>query len=452
MRRRTSRVVLAAAALTAAAVGTASGGTTTGPAFANHVGPTYVDDAGEPSLGVSWKTGAALLQAGLTTGKATFGADGSPSWSDASGNSTSIISLDPIAATDPQTGRTWVSQLVLAGSIMEWTDDDGATWHTSTGSGVPAGADHQTVGGGPYPSEGGYGPLGSYPHAVYYCSQSVATALCARSDDGGTTFGAGVPAYTLADCNGLHGHVKVGPEGAVYLPNKRCGAGQGVAVSRDAGLTWTVAPIPGVGASNGSDPSVATADDGTVYVGLVDSKGLPRVSMSTNHGTSFSTPVPIGEDKGIANAAIPAAVAGDGDRAAVAFLGTTTEGDAQNAKFGMSPDGLSYVGAEWHLYVAFTYDKGKSWKTVDLTPKDPVQRGRICLGGTGCSGSDRNLLDFMDAALDRDGRVLVGWADGCLDACVTSALVATNTYASQGTVSRQTKGVLLRKKPGKVVG
>ena len=45
-------------------------------------------------------------------------------------------------------------------------------------------------------------------------------------------------------------------------------------------------------------------------------------------------------------------VAGDADRAAFAFLGTTTGGNYQDA--GQLP-------GVWHLYVAHTYDGGVTW-------------------------------------------------------------------------------------------
>jgi hypothetical protein len=36
-----------------------------------------------------------------------------------------------------------------------------------------------------------------------------------------------------------------------------------------------------------------------------------------------------------------------------------------------------------------------------------------------CENNKRNLLDFIDITLDEQGRVLVGWADGCVNRCVT---------------------------------
>ena len=74
-----------------------------------------------------------------------------------------------------------------------------------------------------------------------------------------------------------------------------------------------------------------------------------------------------------------------------------------------------------------TYDGGRSWTTTDVTPNDPVQRGCIWWGSPrgdqpaaeNCGNNKRNLLDFIDVAVDKTGRVVVGWADGCINRCVT---------------------------------
>ena len=71
----------------------------------------------------------------------------------------------------------------------------------------------------------------------------------------------------------------------------------------------------------------------------------------------------------------------------------------------------------WHLYVAVTYDRGRHWTTTDATPEAPVQRGCIEFNASCPStrGSDdqRNLLDFNDLTIDREGRVLAAYTDGC---------------------------------------
>jgi hypothetical protein len=396
------------------------------------------DQAGEPSIGANWKTGVALYQSNLSTYRVSFDDATQPAtatWLEKS-SPTAVVSLDPILFTDSVTGRTFESQLVGKASLMSFSDGDGESWLPSMGSGINSGVDHQTVGGGPFSKSGplgALGPLTSYPHAVYYCSQDIADASCALSRDGGLTFGVAVPMYSLLQCGGLHGHVKVAPDGTVYVPNKGCSGQQGVAVSTDNGLTWSVRPVPGSRAGE-SDPSVGIGADGTVYFGYQNADGHPHVAVSRDQGLTWSDDQDVGHALGIQNVVFPAMVAGDADRAAFAFIGTPSGGNYQDA--------ASFQGV-WHLYVAHTYDGGKTWKTTDTTPNDPVQRGSICTGGTTC-GNDRNLLDFMDITVDREGRVLVGYADGCVGACVQGG---ANSFSQIATIARQSGGERLFRTP-----
>jgi hypothetical protein len=151
------------------------------------------------------------------------------------------------------------------------------------------------------------------------------------------------------------------------------------------------------------------------------------VAVSHDQGKTWESDQDVGAALGIKNSVFPAVVAGDGDRAAFAFLGTPTGGNYQDA--------ANFTGV-WHLYVAVTYDAGRTWSLSDATPTDPVQRGSICTGGTTC-GTDRNLLDFMDVQIDKQGRVLVGYADGCTDACVTGG---AQNYDALATIARQSGG------------
>lgn len=386
--------------------------------------------AGEPTLGVNEESGAVMYIAGLETFKVEFDDSVSPAtatWQDVSTTLTSLVTFDPILFTDQTTGRTFVSQLLPTKlSLMAFTDDDGATWSPSLGAGINSGVDHQSVGGGPF-APGLLGPLTSYPHAVYYCSQDIALAQCAVSLDGGTTFGPAVPIYNLTQCGGLHGHVKVGPDGTAYVPNKNCGGEQGLAISTDNGLSWRVEKVPGSSAGT-SDPSVAIATDNTVYFGWTNGDGHPYAAVSHDGGSTWTNLQDVGLAHGIENTAFPVIVAGDGDRAAFAFLGTKATGNATG-------DDPSFP-AVWHLYVAHTYDGGATWKTVNVTPGDPVQRSTICTAGTTC-GTTRNLLDFMDVTIDAEGRVLIGYADGCVGACVSGG---ANSFAAEARIARQKAG------------
>ena len=77
-----------------------------------------------------------------------------------------------------------------------------------------------------------------------------------------------------------------------------------------------------------------------------------------------------------------------------------------------------------YLYVTFSLnalDENPVFHTQRLSP-DPVQVGSICLNSGDCrdiGGSNRNLLDFNDLHIDLNGRVYIGFADGCTGTCAT---------------------------------
>jgi len=437
------------------------------PTFVNYPAPDNIvpalgsttsgaHGAGEPSIGVDWNTGKAFIEAGNHTLRVTFNDSVNPataSWEDKR-SPFARVSLDPILFTDDGhfggTNRTFSSQLNLVTSELSFTDDDGNNWLPTQGSGQPAGVDHQTVGGGPYASPA---PLTrtSYPHAIYYCSQDIATAFCSRSDDGGLTFGAGIPMYFFTTvngvdrpvapgtCGGLHGHVRVSPDGTAYVPNESCFDADnvsrpGVAVSTDNGLSWVVRTVPDAKSFDpGSDPSVAAGNNNTVYFGYVNADGHAKIAASDDRGQHWAKSKDAGTPFAIQNTEFAEVIAGDDNRAAYAFLGTSAPGDTQSADF----------GGIWHLYVAFTYNGGRTWTTADATPADPVQRG--CIWNQGGSNPCRNLLDFNDITVDKFGRILVGYADGCTGTCVNDATQNASTGPASAqdalaTVARQVGG------------
>jgi hypothetical protein len=396
--------------------------------------------------------------AGLQTLRVTFPNQSTPEaapaqWEDVSSIVTRTRSLDPILYTDQRTGRTFVSQLnslsqtsavgVLIGlnSLMAYSDDDGATWTPAQVNPPDGSYDHQSVGAGPYPAALSVlaNPLNK-GDAVYYCGQAGVATFCSRSDDGGLNFGramlvnTSVTSPAATGCGALHGHVKVAPDGTVYLPHYSCNGKQGVAVSTDAGTTWTVRqvtgslpPVAGI-----LDPSVGIANDNTVYFAWVgklpggnNSDNHVFVSSSKDRGATWTTPVDVGASAGILNAVFPAMVAGDSARAAVAFIGTTTGGNHEDANF----------KGTWYGFVATTYDGGQTWTTVNAS-HGPVQR-EACIWNEGGNNPCRNLLDFNDATMDEKGKVIFGYADGCIDGC---ELGGANTYSSKATIARQSGG------------
>jgi hypothetical protein len=430
------------------------------PTFSNHLSPPNLgNSAGEPSIGVDWAPrDPSLKHDKVNTGGVAFFTNNTDqlrvSFNDATSPATALWEdtatpvqpgLDPIGFVDKETGRVFGLELAAGSSNAAFSDDDGKTWTTFVAGGPPAGPDHETLGGGPY-NETAVPPPPPHPlykNAVYYCSQNIAGgAECSRSDDGGVTFGPGIDIFDPTECyGGIHGHVKVGPDGTVYVPNSSCSAGtgsQGVAISRDNGLTWVDKTVPNSVGSG--DPSVGIGTDNTVYFGYINGDGRPHIAVSTDHGQTWSKNYEVGLLTGCApgdqyapcrikSAVFPVVVAGDGDRAAFGFLGSTTGGNFQ--------DQATYQGV-WDFYVATTYDRGAHWVTVNATKGEPVQKGSICLGGVIC-GDDRNLLDFNDISVDREGRSIAAYADGCVPAlgCVSPAYKGR---ANKAAIVRQASG------------
>ncbi len=463
--------------------------------------PGVADDSGEPSIGSNWTRevinhnqnvngtvnnipngGTSLYFGGFSPDLAKVTWDDCSSPAGALWQNKPLLSAstprgfgDPILFTDHDTGRTFVGQLeglTPAGATIDITDDDGDNFIPSDGV-IPSDLDHQTIGAGPYHISNPAIPHPLYPNAVYYGSQSVAEARTLRSDNGGLLFSqATTPMYTSNDCAGLHGHVKVGPDGTVYVPNVACGGSvpfhetggrQTLVVSEDNGLTWALRPIPdstthGNGSADNAilgtrDPSMGVATDDTVYFGYQGADGHPRIAVSRNKGQSWSPSYDVGaavtNGGPVLNCSFPAVVAGDGNRAAFAFFGTETGGE--NWQCGesndCSVDGAGLINPRppfagvWYLYVATTFDGGVTWTTQNITPGDPVQRGAICQGGT-C----RNLLDFFDATIDKRGRILIGYDDGCITPqCIngdpTLPAGGQNDFTAKGVIARQSGGM-----------
>ena len=446
-----------------------------------------VDSAGEPSVGSNWthevvnhntninattnnipNGGTALYFGGFSPAMAKVTWDDCSSPAGALWENKPLLSAntpraagDPILFTDHDTGRTFCGQLeglTPAGCTIDITDNDGDSFIPSDGV-IPSDVDHETIGGGRYHSPlPNPGPV--YQNAIYYASQSVGEARALRSDNGGILFSpAAAPMFAVTDCAGLHGHIKVSPaDGTAYVPDFACGGTlpfhnsgqQALIVSENNGITWTVHPIPdsttsGViqepvtpGTAQTRDPSVAIATDGTVYFAYQAANGHSMVAVSHDKGMTWSPSVDVGANVTnggpVLNATFQAAVAGDPDRAAVTFMGTETGGNNWDCGTGNTCSyGPDFTGV-WYLYIAVTYDGGQTWITQNVTPGDPVQRGGICGGGT-C----RNLLDFMDATIDKSGRILVGYDDGCTSVgCVAGS--APNDFTAKGYIARQSGG------------
>ena len=387
-------------------------------------------------------------------------------------NATTNTGLDPILWTDQTSGRTFVSNSTAgANAAFGFTDaaapfNDGDQWVPVSGSPPNGGADHETIGSGPYPALlSALGNAVNHGEAVYYCSQDVVgPAACQRSDDLGANFvTVGGPPYdgtTGPGCGGLHGHIHVAPDGTAWLPVNQCNGTQGGAFSTTAGMPsvaaltgWTqfivkktVADANGPAFEaksqiQGADPSIAIDANNTVYYTYVNNEpvaagnpleGHARVAVGTLNTTTgvitWTRTFDLGATHGIVNAAEIEAVGGSNGRAAVGFLGTDTPGDYQ---------ALSFTG-KWYAFVSSTFDGGATWTTVNATPNDPVQNA-TGIWQQGGGAQDRNLLDFTEITVDDKGNVLYGYSDGCTSpSCVSGA--GPNDFTAWMRVARQSGG------------
>lgn len=388
----------------------------------------WANFAGEPSIGVDRRSDTVLYQAGPATYRLDL-SDGT--WSDVSAPA-SQFNVDPILATDPYSGVTLAGGDDGSCSILSETSDDGQSWRPSLPCSFTP--DHPTVGIGPAVGSS----VQSGRRVVYFCQQYPALDECTTSTDDGTTW---IPARPVTDgCIGPSGHVKASADGTAYLPYRACnakndplsafGADVGGAVSRDNGRSWTSYRIPKANSPfRGFDPSVATTPDNTVYEGWGDIGDYrPVIAWSRDHARTWSRPVDVAKGAGypIFATAFHAVVAGDNGRVAVAYLGADRPFTAK-----LTPFDDGWVGA-WYLYVSVTYDAARHLD--DGTSAGPARATRPDL---------RLGHEVPDAGVTSDGRVVVGFAEGCQGGCPADPSQVAKSIDAWGAVAEQSGGVSL---------
>tara|TARA_B100000575_G_scaffold220313_1_gene180761 strand:- start:622 stop:2103 length:1482 start_codon:yes stop_codon:yes gene_type:complete len=388
------------------------------------------EDGAEPSIGVT-SSGCIFF---IAFEKVMRSCDHGESWEDVTGPLCAFQTNDPYGWVDPVTDRIFNVQMQgLQTSWICWSDDDGETWIGNPhDSGTTPLNDHIKLASGPWTSSG-YGIGGQfsqtfYDQAVYYCYNKLAGIFCFTSFDGGATFEAGGQLFGLATTNGgLHGAITSAPDGTVYVtPRVETPT---VIVSKDNGLTWFDRTM---GEDEGTpyprkNSEVATDTQSNAYHIWTGADEGVYMSTSTDSGQSWTqTSVRISPNE-VISTAFPQVDAGDPGRIAITYLGSENSSELNQSNIDGEPwDGNAHyanANVSYYLYVTYSLnalDSNPVFHTVRASP-DPVQIGSICLNSGDCrdiGGSNRNLLDFNDLHIDREGRVYIAFADGCTGECV----------------------------------
>lgn len=181
-----------------------------------------------------------------------------------------------------------------------------------------------------------------------------------------------------------------------------------------------------------------TGTDGTMYAAWSErhpvannpasSETWTMLATSSNHGTSWTTPVKVNATP--KTTVFPWVSAGDAGRVAITYLGTDSGG--------FSPETLAKPDASWFVYSAFSSDSGATFTEQQTTP-NKVNQGSICTSGTGCATGQRDMGDFIETDTDDTGCLVTTYTDNARDV-VTSTGARTTDNASLIGFVRQSSG------------
>jgi len=258
--------------------------------------------------------------------------------------------------------------------------------------------------------------------------QQPRNVVVQRSTDGGLTFSP-ITSIAAPDAEFPGPMHYIASTNTVFMPWTK-GEEVNLAVSHDGGTTWTDCKVASGDVVAGGTAGFAVADAdtaGNIYVVWADSsnyhtwmsvltadkvagcsESTDDVASSTDGQPSvdpgFSAPVQVDRDA-VTTTVFPWVAAGGAPgRVAVAFYGTTADGD---------PNSGDFAGA-WNVYVNQSLnalDATRTFSQVQATTH-PFHYDSICLNGLGCDlavpPGDRTLADFFAIGFNQaNGRLSV---------------------------------------------
>lgn len=388
------------------------------PALATFRVVSVGEQGAEPSIGVT-SSGCVFFAA---FEKVMRSCDRGLTWTAVQDVFSQPTTSDPYLWVDPVTDRVFNVQMVsLLCTWIAWSDDDGESW---LGNPLDCGTipvnDHIKLATGPWVAESPLAGNPAYPQAVYFCMNKLVTVECCTSLDGGATFALCQPAGE----GGLHGAITTAPDGTVLVPPRL--ATPAIHSSKDNGLTWsTVSMGADAGTPNPRKNSEVAADNASnLYHTWTGADMRVYLSRSTDGGATWDATSLAVSPPEVVSTTFPHIAAGDPGRIAIAYLASRDADklgtpDIDEEEWDGNPH-TAPEGVRYDLYVTYSIDAlapAPTWHTVQVTT-DPVQVGSICISSGDCrdiGGSNRNLLDFNDLHLDRQGRLHIAYADGCTE-------------------------------------
>ncbi|MHB1614927.1 MAG: hypothetical protein ACYCYA_11535 [Actinomycetes bacterium] len=312
--------------------------------------------------------------------------------------------------------NVYVASLSLANVDVSTSSDGGATWRTSYTSATVPVDDREWIAAD-----------GASKVCISYHDIATDDIDVSCSTDAGATFtqpsAAIDPAHAYLLQNNEIGNLVIDPSSHVIYQVFSGIASASEVATATAGTTGYHAVWMGVSTDGGRtfvdhlvyanpDPSVSYGHQfvnvsvdkaGTVYAVFSDNHGV-FYSYSTDHGTSWSTPVQV--NSGPANTAImPWSVAGGTGKLDIVFYGTSYDNPAT------VPDNYPMTAA-WQVYFAQSLDAATPGASFTQTAATPVNHyGGVCEGGVSCTGNRDLYDDFGVAASPVTGLASIAYSD-----------------------------------------
>jgi hypothetical protein len=302
---------------------------------------------------------------------------------------------DSDVATDPATGKLYMSDLWLGSDTVATSNDKGQSWLANPLSGVVL-EDRQWIAAG-----------GN--DVAYHVTHQIPLGLIVSKSIGGLIYPISSLAATPLDQTGCicppgnllaEGGSFLGLSDNVGVIYSTSMGGVKFARSTNGGLTFTnveVKPASAGTATNTNFPVVANAGSGKlVAVWLVVQGNGSRVELASSGdwGASWSAPRSIVT---VGTSVYPW-VAAKGQRIAVSLYHTDAAG---------TPDTVP-SGSQWFESYLESTDGGVTFSALQTVDPTPAKTGIVCTGGTNCT-SGRELGDFQSVATDPQGRANVTW-------------------------------------------